>query len=646
MIAGLLAWLTSGLFILLLSYSVQRLLRTDRHAVDVIAWLFLLVFTTTLLMLVAGLVGWLRPAPILFLSLAGITMLITIGPAKRVLTGMLGESKALVRASREWWVGLPRWLRILTATAVLLSTARFVFLIWALPPFVWDSLSYHLSNVAHWVQVGRIETFETPVTRIFNPANYEVLATWFSVFVHHDAVIEAAGILPYLLAVLAVYAAARGLGRSRKASLLAALAYGSTPAVIIVATGTKNDIHIAAYYLAALAVVCDLSFRTAGSANRKVLGQLTLLALVLLIALGTKTYILHLAPGLVLIGLLATRSDGRRTNWSLRLKSGWQEFRALTRPQRSALVVLLISGLFLGTFWNLRNWVVTGNPFYPYDVLVAGQTVFEGPESEFRLSFGELAANLESFADKFGDWQDPIRPDLPNTTGWGWFAYAIGLPAVAWAAIRRPRARPLVLGFGLSFLLLMLSTGPSPWNMRFAIWFPALFSLCFAELADGLPPVLPRPAQIGLAGYFTVLLTLNFIGTLNYNRVSAEEFQSMLALPVQERHAALFRDNMPDPYPLANQIVPSQDVLGYNVFGNGFTYPLYRADFSQRIVYVPFSNSDSCEQVADAMEARGTRYLLVAPEHTEDDKIALLRACADSGNIIQERASGLYVVKR
>ena len=120
----------------------------------------------------------------------------------------------------------------------------------------------------------------------------------------------------------------------------------------------------------------------------------------------------------------------------------------------------------------------------------------------------------------------------------------------------------------------------------------------------------------------------------------------MLALPIVERHAALFRDNMPDPYPLANQIVPSQDLLGYNVFGNGFTYPLYRADFLQRIVYIPFTTSDSCEQVAQAMETRGTRYLLVAPEHTEDDKIALLRACAEAGDVIQERARGLYVVKR
>jgi hypothetical protein len=447
------------------------------------------------------------------------------------------------------------------------------------------------------------------------------------------------------LAVVAVYAAARGIGRSRSASVLAALAYGSTPAVIIAATGTKNDIHIAAYYLTALALVIDLTSRPPEQAAKGNLGRLTLLALVLLTAAGTKTYILHLLPGLVLMPILWTRGRGLRPRISQLLLSGRQEFRSLGRPGRILLIGVLLSGLFMGIFWNVRNWVVSGNPFYPYDVLVAGKTVFQGPESEFRLSIRELAANLESFAAKFGDWQDPIRPDLPNTTGWGWLSYVIGLPSLAWAVLRRPRTRPLVFGFVLSFLFLMMSTGPSPWNMRFAIWFPAVLCLCFSEVIDSLPTKLSRTTRLALISYLTLLLGLNFVTTLNYNRVSAMEFRSMLALPVRERHAALLRDNMPDPYTLAVQVVPAGEVLGYNVHGNGFVYPLYLADLSREIVYVPFSARDDCQSIADAMTTRGTRYLLVAPEHTDDEKIARLRACADDATTIRERARGIYVVR-
>jgi hypothetical protein len=103
---------------------------------------------------------------------------------------------------------------------------------------------------------------------------------------------------------------------------------------------------------------------------------------------------------------------------------------------------------------------------------------------------------------------------------------------------------------------------------------------------------------------------------------------------------------MPDPYTLALEVVPNDEVLGFNVTGNGFIYPLYRADLSQEIAYVRFAASDNCEQVAAAMLASGTRYLLVAPEHTEDEKIAVMRACADAGEVIRERARGVYVIRR
>ena len=634
------------MFILSASFAIQRHVRSDRPALNGMAFLFLTIFTTTLYMLVTGLLGWWRPLPILISSALGITAIWLSKPVR----GSAGQLRRILLAAktdlRQWWGGYPSWLRWLLVIASVLSAIRFVFLIWALPPFVWDSLSYHLTNVAHWTQVGRIETFEIPVIRIFNPANYEVFASWFTIFIHHDALVEAAGLPLYLLATVAVYASARGLGRSRTASVLGAFAYVSTPAVILAATGTKNDIHIAAYYLTAMALVIDLSARGPREYVTSSMWRLTLLVLVVMLAIGTKTYILHLLPGLAVIALLGYRRIDVWTNWTAHLRAASQELRSKAGSSCFLLFAMLASGLFLASFWNVRNWLVTDNPFYPYEVLIAGRSVFAGPESEFRLDVRELAANLENLADKFGDWRDPIRPDLPNTTGWGWFAYVIGLPALGWAVVRRPRIRPLVLGFTVSFLLVMLSTGPSPWNMRFVIWFPAVFALCFAELVDSLPSELPHWARPALVLFLVFLLNLNFIGTLNYNRVSAEEFREMLGLPVAERHTALFRDNMPEPYTSANQLVPPDATLGFNVTGNGFIYPLYRADYSQQIVYVPFLASDSCEIIAARMDARGTRYLLVAPEHTEDEKIAAMRRCAESGDIIRERARGLYVISR
>lgn len=63
-------------------------------------------------------------------------------------------------------------------------------------------------------------------------------------------------------------------------------------------------------------------------------------------------------------------------------------------------------------------------------------------------------------------------------------------------------------------------------------------------------------------------------------------------------------------------------------------------------MFIPVSASDSCEKIAQAMEEHGTRYLFVAPEHTDDHLIARLRECAGTASPIRERAGGLYVVKR
>jgi hypothetical protein len=72
---------------------------------------------------------------------------------------------------------------------------------------------------------------------------------------------------------------------------------------------------------------------------------------------------------------------------------------------------------------------------------------------------------------------------------------------------------------------------------------------------------------------------------------------------------------------------------------------LYRADFP-RHWSTPIEPEDSCEEIAVAMESR-TRYLFVAPEHTDDTLIRRLRVCAaDDASPIRERAPGLYVVRR
>ena len=151
--------------------------------------------------------------------------------------------------------------------------------------------------------------------------------------------------------------------------------------------------------------------------------------------------------------------------------------------------------------------------------------------------------------------------------------------------------------------------------------------------------------QQSFAGLFTVLTALNLIMVVTYNSISLEDILAMLKLPVGERGSAMFSEVVPEAYQEFVKYVPKDELLGYNVTGNGFVYPLYRADFSQRIVFVPIAADSSCGEIVQAMLDRGTRYLQTAPVQTADGVRSKLFECSQAGGVLQERGVDLYVLR-
>ena len=643
MLSGVISWIINFAFILVVAYLVSHQMRSGRLILDLTIYVFLWIFFVTLFLLIAGLAGFLAAIPLGLFSLIGLVCLLVIPSTREALLFVKHDLNQLRSVMRVWWDELPVWVRIVAIGFLVATVIRMVFLIWALPPFVWDSLSYHLTRVAQWIQDQRISIFDTPVERIYTPANFEVFAAWFTLFIHHDVVVEAAGLPAYLLAGLSVYAIARSLEISKWASALGAIAYLSTPALLLAVTGTKNDPMMAALYLMAVALIIDLLSERGTAARSGYAARLLSLILVLLLAVGTKPYIMHLSVGLLVIGGGILLQDKRPWPWYRDKWTSIVGYYSSSIYIRTMVVTLLISGLFLGSYWYLRNWSLTGNPFYPYGVSI-GDTPLAPKEGVVPFDFDNLWRNLKLFTEKFGDKQNRILPDLPNTTGWGWVVYGMGLPALAWGIVRDKRIRILAAGFIVSFLAIMISNRASPWNMRYVVWFPALLCLALAAVFDGFPDEF-KAAKQWLSFLFVSCLALNLVMTVTYNLIPIRTFEEMLSRSVWERDAALLDVYMPDEYFSALEIVGSEERLGYNVHANGFVYPLYRSDYSQDLVYVPFSPVDSCDDIANEMRVRGTRYLMVAPEHTEDEKILLLQRCAIDGDVIRERGINLYVIK-
>lgn len=600
-----LAWICASLFLLGLALVVSAPLRFGRRRIDGLVLGFAWIFLVTLVVLLAGLLGLLHRLPLFLASAFGLVA----GAAAHHLWAAhpanpwsrLVEAFEALRRTRWSNLAAPDPWIVVLSIPLALQAARFGAHVWILPPYDWDVLTYHLPKVAEWVQQACLTIPNSPIPRMAWPAHHELFQTWFVVFFRHDVFFELADLCHFALATGSVFALARGLGSGRRSSFAAAVLFASTPAVGLHATAGKNDLAIAALYLFSLALLVDGLDHSAEWRRRWVL-----LGLVGGLAIGIKATFVFLLPGILWIGWKEIRRAPGRLREAV---TGSAEERLDLRFLVSAGFV----ALFAASFWYLRNLWVYGNPFYPVSFELFGFQL--GDEAEGRQQLGTfsweaLRLNLDILlTEKIDDSMGTFSVSLTSITGWGWFTFAVGWPALGWALISDRRIRWLAVGFLLSLVGLFSAVSPDPWNMRFALWFPALPAIAYVATISRLRAPAFRGAIHGLAA---LCVLANLVGTLQAGHFSPPVWRHMASLPVAERSTANLRFLIGPTYREALSTVPRNEVLAYDTGPNGWIYPLYDADLSQRICFVPVEDGQKGAATRRAMEACDARFLFVA----------------------------------
>ena len=142
---------------------------------------------------------------------------------------------------------------VLVALAVVVAAA-FVyqaFLALGTPPNNWDSMAYHLSRAAGWLQRHGVEYLPAHTQRqnAFQP-NAEMLILWTFSFVSTDTVAAVPQLLAEAVLLLAVYGIGRRVGCSRPAALLPALLGATLTEIALESVTTQNDLVAASFVLA------------------------------------------------------------------------------------------------------------------------------------------------------------------------------------------------------------------------------------------------------------------------------------------------------------------------------------------------------------------------------------------------------------
>ncbi len=206
------------------------------------------------------------------------------------------------------------------------------------PPNTYDSLTYHMSRVAHWAQHGGVRPFATGILRqnYMSPgAEMMVLQTY--VLSQGDRWANAVQWFAMLISVIGVSSIARDLGAGRRGQLFAALFVASLPMGIAQASSTMTDYVTAMWVMLAASEV--LAFDRGAKPTPALLFAAAAAGLAILAKPTGAVYIVPFAL--------------------------WGGIRLFQRkPLRSAAPTIgaaLIIVVLLNLGYFLRNWVVFGN---------------------------------------------------------------------------------------------------------------------------------------------------------------------------------------------------------------------------------------------------------------------------------------------
>jgi len=224
---------------------------------------------------------------------------------------------------------------------VMILVVVFVTLLIAViaPVQTYDSLTYHMSRVAHWVQNRSVSIYSTGIERQADMgpyAEFEILH--FYILQRSDRFVNLVDWFAFIGCILAVASIAARLGADRRGSLFAALFASTLPMAIAQASSTMTDMVVAYWVLCMIVEILDLISEKSSLYGWTYLGLATGLAV-----LTKATAVAFVLPFLFWLGYSILRK---------------KRFRQSILP--AILALLVISGLNFYT-WT-QNQETYGNP--------------------------------------------------------------------------------------------------------------------------------------------------------------------------------------------------------------------------------------------------------------------------------------------
>jgi 4-amino-4-deoxy-L-arabinose transferase-like glycosyltransferase len=210
------------------------------------------------------------------------------------------------------------------------------------PPNNWDSMTYHMARIVHWVQNSNVNYYPTNIIRQLNqPPFAEYFIAQLCILSKNDLWANFVQFF-FLVSTLGVMAGiARELGLPASQQLLTLFLAVTIPEVILQSSNTQNDV-VVSFFIASTVYYCLICYKEGFAV------QYIFLAISIGLAILSKTIAyIYLTPVLLVFGLAVLLQALKNRQWKF-----------IYKYLIIFVVVLLING---GFFY--RNYTLSGNLF-------------------------------------------------------------------------------------------------------------------------------------------------------------------------------------------------------------------------------------------------------------------------------------------
>ncbi len=519
---------------------------------------------------------------------------------KKIIINYILDYKKHIRL-KNWVMAIKNDpLFSIVAFLSIVTLAWIIFLGVIFPVVDWDGNAYHMTYIGNAIQNKHI--FDSPSSipwLIGYPKGGEFIQMWSVLGIRNDILVDLTQLPFLLLAVVALYNLSLSIGVSKKNARFTSLMFLFTPVLINQLKTTYVDV-----------MLCSLFFGALYLSVKEKLANFDLFVI-----------------GIIFSLLISIKSTGSLFIVAILLFLIWNIY--INLPKKSRLnfrkylrpILIAAAAMPFGLYWYAKNYILYKSPFYPFGLKALGKPIFPGKTYEEYLSnymYGLEKMPKTCLERIWFSWTEQTNwakclyiYDSPYA-GLGPIWFITMLPAfivAIYIAIKQKNWLFLAIS---AACLVVFAAYPFNFYSRYVLFLPLIGILSLGLVLNNIKPIIANIVKI----ISIILILLVMLTNLTMCYFSTERIRSQLDSLRHGSTRGSIYDSIPGrAFVFMQEEASNGDVIAYDSKPY-FIYPLWKPDYSNKVVYVPVGDNELGWM--ESLEKQNVKYVFTFIDSPEN----------------------------